>query len=39
MGKPRGKAAYTLIHAKGSVTLLLQPGRKAHEHAPTQDED
>ena len=35
MGKPRGKAPDPLIHAKGSVTLLLQLGRKAHVHAPT----
>ena len=28
-----------LIHAKGSATLLLQLGRKAHLHAPTRDED
>ena len=34
MGKPRGKATDALIHAKGSVTLLLQLGRKAHVHAP-----
>ena len=34
-GKPRGKATDPLIHAKGSMTLLLQLGRKAHEHAPT----
>ena len=39
MGKPRGKAADPLIHAKGSVTLLLQLGRKAHVHAPTREED
>ena len=39
MGKPRGKAHDPLIHAKGSVTLLLQLGRKAHEHAPNRDED
>ena len=38
VGKPRGKATDTLIHAKGSVTLLLQLGRKAHVHAPTRDE-
>ena len=30
---------YALIHAKGSVTLLLQLGRKEHVHAPTRDED
>ena len=35
VGKPRGKATDPLIHAKGSVTLLLQLGRKAHVHAPT----
>ena len=34
VGKPRGKATDSLIHAKGSVTLLLQLGRKAHVHAP-----
>ena len=39
VGKPRGKAADPLIHAKGSVTLLLQLVRKAHLQAPTQDED
>ena len=39
MGKPRGKATDPLIHAKGSVILLLQLGRKAQVHAPTQDED
>ena len=39
VGKPRGKAADPLIHAKGSATLLLQLGRKAHVHAPTQDDD
>ena len=39
MGKPRGKAPDPLMHAKGSVTLLLQLGRKAHLHAPTRDED
>ena len=37
-GKPRGKAPDPLIHAKGSMTLLLQLGRKAHVHAPTRDE-
>ena len=35
VGKPRGKATDPLIHAKGSATLLLQLGRKAHVHAPT----
>ena len=39
VGKPRGKAPDALIHAKGSVTLLLQLGRKEHLHAPTRDED
>ena len=38
-GKPRWKATDPLIHAKGSVTVLLQLGRKAHVHAPTRDED
>ena len=33
-GKPRGKAPDPLIHAKGSMTLRLQLGRKAHVHAP-----
>ena len=35
MGKARGKATDPLILAKGSVTLLIQLGRKAHVHAPT----
>ena len=39
VGKPRGKATDPLIHAKGSATLLLHHGRKAHVHAPTRDED
>ena len=39
VGKPRGKATDPLNHAKGSVTLLLQLGRKAHVHAPTRYED
>ena len=39
VGKPRGKTTDPLVHAKGSVTLLLQLGRKAHVHAPTRDED
>ena len=39
VGKPRGKATHPLIHVKGSVTLLLQLGRKAHVHAPTREED
>ena len=39
VGKPRAKATDPLIHEKGSVTLLLQLGRKANVHAPTPDED
>ena len=35
VGKPRGKATNPLIHAKGSMTLLLQLGRKTHVHATT----
>ena len=27
------------IHAKGSVTLLLQLGRKTHVHIPTREEE
>ena len=39
VGKPRGKAPDPLIHAKGSVTLLLQLRRKANLQAATRDED
>ena len=39
VGKPQGKATVALINAKGSVTLLLQLGRKAHVHAPTRDDE
>ena len=39
VGKPRGKATDPLIHAKGSVTLLLQLGMKAHVQVLTRDED
>ena len=43
MGKPFRKASREatdpLIHAKGSVKLLLQLGRKAHVNAHTRDED
>ena len=39
VGKTRGKATDSFIHAKGSVTLQLQLGKKAHVHAPTRDED
>ena len=38
-GKPRGKASDPLIQVKGSITLLLELGRKAHVHAPTRDVD
>ena len=38
-GKPRGKATDPLVQAKGSVTLLLQLGRKAQVQTPTRDED
>ena len=33
VGMPRWKATDCLIHGKGSVTLLLQLGRKGHVHA------
>ena len=39
VGKPQGKATDPLIPSTGSMTLLLQLGRKAHVHAPTRDED
>ena len=39
MGKPRGKDTNPLILGKGSLTLLLQLGRKSHVHAPSRDED
>ena len=39
VGKPPGKAPDPLIHAKGSATLLLQLGRKAHVHFPSREED
>ena len=39
VGKPRGKAPDPLIHTKGSVTLMLQLGIKAHVHASIRDED
>ena len=39
VGKPRGKATDPLIHVKGSVTVLLQLGKKAYVHAPSRDED
>ena len=34
VGKPLGKDTDPLIHAKESVTLLLQFGKKAHVNAP-----
>ena len=37
VGKPRGKATDPLIHAKGSVTMLLQLESKAHLYAPTRE--
>ena len=39
VGMTRGKSTNPLIHVKGSITLLLQLGRKAHVHASTRDED
>ena len=39
VGEPKGKGTDPLVQAKGSLTLLLQLGRKAHVHAPTLDED
>ena len=36
VGKPRGKATDPLIHAKRSMTLLPQLGRKTHLHAPNE---
>ena len=39
MGKSRGKATNPLFHEKGSMTLLLQLGRKSDVHAPSRDKD
>ena len=39
VGKPRGKGTDPLIQQKGSMTLLLQLGRKVHVQAPTRDEE
>ena len=39
VGKPGGKATDPLIHATGSVTLLLQIGRKTLVHSLTRAED
>ena len=38
VGKTRRKATDPYVHARGSVTLLLQHGKKGHAHAPTRDE-
>ena len=37
VGKPRGNATDPFFHGKGSVTLLLQLGRKVHLHAPLEN--
>ena len=37
--KPRVKATDFFIHAKGSMTLLLQLGRKVHVNDLSRDED
>ena len=34
VGKPRGNTTAPFFHAKGSVTLLLQLGKKVHLHFP-----
>ena len=39
MGKTPGKATDSLIHEKGSVTLLRPLATKAHVHDPTRAED
>ena len=39
LGKPREKATDPMIHAKGSLTLLLQLGWKTHVHISTRDEE
>ena len=38
VGKPRGKATDPMIDTTGSVTLLLQLGRKVDVHVSSQDE-
>ncbi|XDA74269.1 hypothetical protein R6Z07F_004490 [Ovis aries] len=38
-GKPRGKDTDPMIDPTGSVTFLLQRGRKAHLHVPSGNED
>ena len=39
VGKPRGRATDPFIHGKGSVTLLLQLGRKTNVHIPAREEE
>ena len=39
VGKPRGKAADPCINTTGSLTLLLELGRKVDVHVPTRDKD
>ena len=39
VGKPRVITTDPWIHAKGSVTLLLQLGRKTHVHIPAREEE
>ena len=39
VGKPRGKATDSCLNEMGSLTPLLQLGRKADMHIPTRDED
>ena len=39
VGNPRGKATDPMIDVTGSMTLLLQLGRKANVHAPPREED
>ena len=39
VGEPQGKGTEPLVQAKGSLTPLLQLGRKAHVHAPNLDVD
>ena len=39
VGELQGKGTEPLVQAKGSLTPLLQLGRKAHVHAPTLDVD
>ena len=39
MGMPRGKATDPCINAMGSLTLVLQLGRKAEVYVSTREED